>query len=58
LLGDISKDFPLEYTTQLLDKLLSIKETDLTIEKLNLLKTLKDKELPTEIKVKMLNHLW
>jgi uncharacterized protein YjaG (DUF416 family) len=35
-----------------------LKETDITIDKLNLLRTLKDKDLNKEYKVKILNYLW
>lgn len=35
-----------------------MKETELTIDKLNLLRVLKDKPLSVEYKVKILNYLW
>ena len=58
LLGDISKNLPLEFISHLIDRLLEVKETDITIDKLNLLRTLKDRELSVQYKVKILNHLW
>lgn len=58
LIGDISKDFTFEYTSKIIDKILTLKETDITIDKLNLLRTLKDKDLNKEYKVKILNYLW
>lgn len=58
LISDISKDFSLEYSSRIIDKLLNVKETDLTLDKLNLLRTLKDKPLTTEYKIKILNYLW
>jgi hypothetical protein len=58
LISDISKDFSLEYSSRIIDKLLSVKETDITLDKLNLLRTLKDKPLTTEYKIKILNYLW
>ena len=47
LIGDISKDFTFEFTSRIIDNILNVKETDLTIDKLNLLRVLKDRELTT-----------
>jgi hypothetical protein len=58
LLGEISKDFPFEFTAKMIDKLLSVKETELTVDKLQLLRVLKDRPLNVEYKVKILNYLW
>ena len=45
LLAEISKDFPFEFTTKVIDKLLNVKETELTTDKLQLLRVLKDRPL-------------
>lgn len=58
LIGEISKDFSFEFTAKIIDKLLSVKESELTIDKLNLLRVLKDRQLSTDYKVKVLNYLW
>lgn len=42
LLADISKSLKIEYTEKIIDLILNLKETDLTADKLNLLKTLKN----------------
>lgn len=58
LIGDISKDFSIEYVQKIIDKILVVKETEITIDKLNLLKILKDKDLDVEYKAKILTYLW
>lgn len=58
MLGELSKDFPFEFTAQLLDRLLAVKETELTVEKLQLVRVLKDRPLNVDYKVKILNYLW
>lgn len=50
LLSDVSKSFKPEYSEKLIASILAIKETDLTVEKLNLLRTLKDREISDEYK--------
>jgi hypothetical protein len=45
LIGDISKDFTFDFTSKIIDNILNVKETELTIDKLNLLRVLKDREL-------------
>lgn len=58
LLGELSKDFPFEFTAKLLDRLLAVKETELTVDKLQLVRVLKDRQLSVDYKVKILNYLW
>jgi hypothetical protein len=58
LLGELSKDFTFEFTARILDKLLAVRETELTVEKLQLLRVLKDRPLSVDYKVKILNYLW
>lgn len=43
LLADVSKSFQPQHTEKLIDLILVIKETDLTVDKLGLLRTLKDR---------------
>lgn len=42
----------------MIDKLLAVRETELTVDKLQLLRVLKDRPLNMEYKVKILNYLW
>jgi hypothetical protein len=58
LLSDVSKSLKPEYSEKLIEMILAIKETDLTIDKLNLLRTLKDSEITDECKEKILYYLW
>lgn len=58
LIGEISKDFSEDFTAKIIDKVLGLKESELTTDKLNLLRVLKDRQLSTDYKVKVLNYLW
>ena len=58
LLADISKSFKPEHTERLIDIILSLKETELTVDKMNLLRTLKDQEISSECKEKIMYYLW
>ena len=58
LLADTSKNFKIEYTERLVDKILSLKETELTTDKLNLLRTLKNYDISSQHKERVLYYLW
>ena len=58
LIADISQYVPLTFVEMLLDKLLALKETELTPENLNLLRELKNRELVDEYQIKILTFLW
>lgn len=58
LIGDISKYLSLEFVERIIDRILSVKESEITIEKLNLLKVLKNRELNKEYNMKILAYLW
>lgn len=58
LVGEVSKDFSEEFTARIVDKLLGVRESELTTDKLNLLRVLRDRPLSTDRRVKVLNFLW
>lgn len=58
LLTDISKNIPIKWAEVLVSKILALKETELTNDNLSLLKELKNRELGTDMQMKILSFLW
>ena len=59
MIGELSKSFSLEDTKKVIRKILSYKESELTVDNLTLLRSLKDhKELQDEDRLQILQAMW
>ncbi len=59
MIGELSKSFSLEDVKKVIRKILSYKESELTVDNLGLLRALKDhKELRDEDKLEILQAMW
>lgn len=58
LIADISKFIPIEFVELILEKLLSLNEKELTLDNLNLLRELKNREISDELQMRILSFLW
>lgn len=58
MLGDVVTEMQYDHVELLINKVLEIKETDITIDNLNLLRALKNKLYSRECTLRMLQYLW
>ena len=48
----------MQFVEQIINKLISLKEVELTLDNLNLLRQLKNREISAEYEQKILGYLW
>ena len=58
LLTDISKNLPIQFVDLLISKILQLRETELTIDNLGLLRELKNRDIGNDMQMKILSFLW
>ena len=58
LIVEVSKFIPISFVELILEKLLSLKETELTADNLNLLRELKNREISEDYQMRILSYLW